>query len=227
MTKQHSPHSSARRGGGRGTALPPIGNINVVNVRRDLREHADRRQRERTPRGGAGRWSAARRMGLSRHERPDRPPAGALRIEPVRRLRDAVVPVLTTDCAARRVDARARSGDRLHLQRRRRSAATAAPGTSGSPPTPRSTASTTCPRSPGTGRRTATSARRPLVVDHPPPRLDAPVCAGRRSASAGSGLPLSAKSEVDGSPAPGPGVVVCRQTSRSLRLGPLWRTALA
>ena len=106
----------ARRGGGRGTALPPIGNINVVNVdgiyvNAQIADNVSAllaaAQADGVPLAG---W------GYRDTTRADRAPAGALRIEPVRRLRDALVPVLTTDCAARRVDARARSGDRLHLR---------------------------------------------------------------------------------------------------------------
>ena len=108
----------ARRGGGRGTALPPIGNINVVNVDGIYVNAQIADNLERAPRRGAGRWSAALRMGLPRHERADRPAPGALRLEPIRDLRDALVPVLTPDRAARRLDARAWAGDRLHVQRR-------------------------------------------------------------------------------------------------------------
>ena len=106
-----------RRGGGRGTALPPIGNIERRQRGRHLRRRLDRGQRvalldaaaaDGVPLSGWGYRDTSAQVALQ---------TGALRRQPVRGLRDAVVPVPSPDRAAGRVDARTRPRDRLHLWR--------------------------------------------------------------------------------------------------------------
>ncbi len=126
----------------------------------DLREHADRRQRAlpssrrrrptecRSPDGVIATRTRRSRFGRRTADRANTRSTRCPRTSAHRRPRRP---------ARRCTSAGWRSTSPTAA---RRSAATAAPGTSGSPPTPRSTACTTCRRSPGTGRRTATSAQR-------------------------------------------------------------------
>ena len=86
----------ARRGGGRGTALPPIGNINVVSAggiyvnAQDSRTTSVRSSMRRRPTACRSPDGA-----IATPSRADRAAAGALWLEPIRDLRDALLPVLT------------------------------------------------------------------------------------------------------------------------------------
>ena len=100
-----------------GTALPPIGNINVVSaggiyvnaqIASNVSALLAAAQADGVPLAG---W------GYQRHEHADRASAGALWLEPIHDLHDALLRVLTADRATRHVDARAWPCDRLHLRR--------------------------------------------------------------------------------------------------------------
>ena len=148
----------ARRGGGRGTALPPIGNINVVSaggiyVNAQIADNVsallDAAQADGVPLAGWGYRDTTAQIALRQAH------CGSSRY---RDLRDALLPVLTPDRATRARRCTSAGWRSTSPTAARRSAATAARDTSGWLRTPRSTASTTCRRSPGTGRRTGTRA---------------------------------------------------------------------
>ncbi len=147
-----------RRGGGRGTALPPIGNVNVVNaggiyVAASIADNvsalldAARPTACRSPDGAI----ATR----ARKSRSDRRTAGAASTRSTRCRRTNAIP-RPRRRGRRCTNAASRSTSPVAAPR---SGATAALATSGCRLTPPSTGCTTCLPSPGTGRRTATRAR--------------------------------------------------------------------